>query len=864
MTVDKRQGQGPSQGPSQIQGYEPGHGPRYVCIHGHFYQPPRENPWLDTVEVQDSAHPYHDWNERITAECYEPNASARILDDHGRIARIVSNYARTSFNFGPTLLSWLQQQAPRVYEAIVRADAESQRRFSGHGSAMAQAYNHMILPLANRRDQRTQVLWGLRDFALRFGRLPEGMWLPETAVDTATLEALAEQGIRFTVLAPHQARAVRPRSRGDGRWLDVSGGRIDPRMPYETVLPSGRRIALFFYDGPISRAVAFERLLHRGEALADRLLGAFQSSTDGIPPGVPQLVHIATDGETYGHHHPFGEMALAYALTYLEQRGDVRLTNYGEILARHPPEYEVQIAEQTAWSCAHGVERWRSDCGCNSGGKPGWHQRWRGPLREALDHLRDQLAPLYEQRAAALLRDPWSARDAYIDVILDRSDESRARYLADHARRPLGRDDQVTVWQLLELQRHTQLMYTSCAWFFDDIGGPEATQNLQYAARVLQLGRKALGVDLTPRFLAMLQQAPSNQPEIGDGERLFERTVQPSLVNLETVAAHYALTSLFRRYEPDETLHCYAIQRRDYTARQAGRVKLCVGRATVTCGITQEAAEVSFAALHLGDHNLTGGVRSSPSDGVSAVAQDSAFGALQQELLPPFSRADLPEVLRALDRNLGPGLYSLRSLFRDEQRRVLDQVLATTLAEVEADYRQIYERHAPLMRFLMDLDAPQPMALRAAAEQAVNTRLRAALSQPLPELAEVVEALDEAQRTGVRLDEQALSFVMTAALARLGAALLVRPYDLALLGRLDAAVRLSALPPFHVNLWRTQNTFYELLQTVHPEAQALAAERPSAASAVAQDARALPTAAQARLWLVRFQQLGERLKVRVG
>ena len=837
-------------------------GPRYVCIHGHFYQPPRENPWLDAVEVQDSAAPYHDWNERVTAECYEPNAFARILDGEGRIARIVSNYTRISFNFGPTLLSWLQGAAPRVHEAIVRADADSQRRFAGHGSAMAQAYNHMIMPLASRRDQRTQVIWGVRDFTLRFGRPPEGMWLPETAVDVPTLEALAEQGIRFTVLAPHQAAAVRPRQNGqtDAPWQDVRGGRIDPRLPYEAVLPSGRRIALFFYDGPIARAVAFERLLNRGEDLAGRLLGAVRPNPPELLPDAPQLVHIATDGETYGHHHAFGEMALAYALSYLEQRADVRLTNYGEFLALHPPQHEVQIAENTAWSCAHGVERWRADCGCNSGGQPGWHQRWRGPLRQALDELRDRAAPLFEEHAAKLLRDPWAARDAYIDVINDRSDESRERFLAAHAHRALAASEQVTVWKLMELQRHALLMYTSCAWFFDDISGPEATQNLHYAARVLQLGREVLGVDLEPQFLEQLAQAPSNQRDVGDGRHLFERDVRPSLVDLDTVAAHYALTSLFRRYEPEELLHCYRIRRSEYLARQAGRVRLCLGRATVACAVTQESAEVSFGALHLGDHNLSGGVRSSPSVTASAKQQDGVYQTLVHELLPPFARADLPEVLRALDRNLGPSLYSLRSLFRDEQRRVLGQVLAATLADVEAEYRQIYEVHAPLMRFLLDLNAPQPLALRAAAEQAVNTRLRAALARPEPDLGEVVETLDEAQRTGVRLDEQALNFALTEALARLGTALSQRPYDLGLLGRLDAAARLASLPPFRVNLWRTQNTFYELLQRVYPEAEALASGRLTAplSSWPGQ------APAQARTWLTRFQQLGEHLKVRVG
>jgi alpha-amylase/alpha-mannosidase (GH57 family) len=383
---------------------------RYICIHGHFYQPPRENPWLEAIEFQDSAYPYHDWNERITAECYATNAVSRILDGDDQIADLVNNYSKISFNFGPTLLSWLEENAADVYQAILEADRESQKNFLGHGSALAQAYNHMILPLANRRDRFTQIHWGIRDFEHRFGRKPEGMWLPETAVDLETLDILAELGICFTVLAPYQASRVR--RIGARNWRDISGGRIDPTMAYEQRLPSGRKIALFFYDGPISRAVAFERLLTRGEHFAQRLVGAFSEKRTW-----PQLLHIATDGESYGHHHRFGDMALAYALHYIESNDLAHLTNYGEYLEKCPPTHQVEIFEKTSWSCAHGVDRWWSDCGCNSGGRPGWNQAWRTPLRNSLDWLRDNLAPVYEEKARQFLKAPWEARDAYIGVI---------------------------------------------------------------------------------------------------------------------------------------------------------------------------------------------------------------------------------------------------------------------------------------------------------------------------------------------------------------------------------------------------------------------------------------------------------------
>ncbi|HEY6988758.1 MAG TPA: glycoside hydrolase, partial [Bryobacteraceae bacterium] len=298
---------------------------KYLCIHCHFYQPPRENPWLEQIELQDSAYPYHDWNERITAECYGPNLAARILDDQQRITRIVNNYSRISFNFGPTLLSWAAEHARDVYRGIIEADQRSQKLFAGHGSAMAQAYNHMIMPLANRRDKETQIRWGMEDFASRFGRVPEGMWLPETAVDVETLELIAEAGLLFTILAPHQAKAIRPLTGGD--WQDVTGSKIDPSRAYLFRTPGGKPLNLFFYDGPISQAVAFEKLLENGGKFAARLLGGLADHN-----AEAQLAHIATDGETYGHHHRHGEMALAYALDQIETKKQARITNYGEFL----------------------------------------------------------------------------------------------------------------------------------------------------------------------------------------------------------------------------------------------------------------------------------------------------------------------------------------------------------------------------------------------------------------------------------------------------------------------------------------------------------------------------------------------------
>jgi alpha-amylase/alpha-mannosidase (GH57 family) len=461
-----------------------------VCIHGHFYQPPREDPWTGAIAPQPSAAPFHDWNARVAAECYGPNAAARILDEAGKLVAERNNFERISFDFGPTLLSWMQANAPDIYGAVLAADRVA------HG-ALAQAYSHMILPLANARDRQTQVHWGSQDFRSRFGREPEGMWLPETAVDMAALDALAAAGIRFTILAPRQARRVR--AFGGHRWQDVTGAKIDTRHVYEVRLPSERRIAVFFYDAGLAQAVAFEGLLRDGHRLAERLANGFDESGDEI-----QLVSVATDGESYGHHHKFGEMALASALRFLEARGDIHITNYRAFLATHPPAHEVEIIENSSWSCEHGIERWRSDCGCNSGGAPNANQGWRAPMRDSLNWLRDQIAPAYAEAAERLVRDAWAARNDYIDVLLDGSPASLAAFLNRHQLHPLDVADADRVWRLLELQRFAMLMFTSCGWFFDEITGIEATQNLAYAQRAMELAQETLGLSVSAEFARRL------------------------------------------------------------------------------------------------------------------------------------------------------------------------------------------------------------------------------------------------------------------------------------------------------------------------------------------------------------------------
>jgi alpha-amylase/alpha-mannosidase (GH57 family) len=806
---------------------------RYICIHGHFYQPPRENAWLEFVELQDSAYPFHDWNQRVTAECYGPNGMSRILDPDGDIERITNNYARISFNFGPTLLAWLAENEHDVYNAILNADRESQTRFSGHGSALAQSYNHSILPLSNCRDKYTQVLWGIRDFEFRFGRRPEGMWLPETAVDLETLDILAELGIQFTILSPYQARAVR-RLRGRV-WRDVNGGQIDPSEPYKVRLPSGRQIAVFFYDGPVSRAIAFERLLERGENLADRLLSAF---SDDRP--WPQLVHIATDGETYGHHHKKGEMALAYALQHIEKNQLAQLTNYGEYLERRPPFMEAEIWERSAWSCSHGVERWNSNCGCNSGGYPGWNQEWRKPLREALDWLRDAITPRFEQKGAGLLRDAWSARNDYIRVILSRTADRREEFFRQHAARTLNDAEKTDVLKLMEMQRHAMLMYTSCGWFFDELSGIETTQVIHYAGRTLQLFDEVFGESLEAEFLSRLERARSNIPEHQNGRVIYEKFVKPSMVDRKKVAAHYALSSLFKPYTETDRVYCYTVEQEDVQARETGRARLIVGAASVTSEITLETDTFSFAGVYIGDNSMTAGV--------APYRDDESYGRLKEDIVEPFTRADFPGIVRIFDQYFGDHTYSLRSIFHDDQRKIVDVILRSTLTEAEAVYRQLYETHAPMMRFLADLRIPPPRFLQAAGEFALNSALREAFENlDSFDPVRLRAILDEAQNMNVRLDSATLAFTLTGTIQRLSQRLLEDHENVGVIQRMEQAASLAQELPFEVNVWKAQNNYYELLQRVFPEFSERATQDDPAA----------------REWLSHFVALGRNLHVRV-
>jgi len=774
---------------------------RAIVIHGHFYQPPRENPWLESVEVQDSAAPHHDWNERVTTECYAPNTAARRVDEQNRVLDIGNNFEKISFNIGPTLFAWLERHRPDVYTKILEADRASVAA-RGHGNACAQVFNHMIMPLATRRDKVTQVRWGIDDFRARFGREPEGLWLPETAVDNESLEVVAEAGVKFTILAPHQALRVRPLD--TEAWENVAG--IDPSRPYLWRGPRGLTLAIFFYDGPISRAIAFDRLLERAENLVAWLNAAFSDERTW-----PQLVHCATDGETYGHHSRFGEMALAAAVQQIEAEETATLTNYGAFLAANPPTHEVEIRERTSWSCAHGIERWRSDCGCRTRGD--WHQRWRAPLREALDWLRDQIDPFFEARASAHFKDPWAARDAYAAVLLDRNPERLDAFFTAHAHGVLDPAARVEARRLLELERNRLLMYTSCGWFFDEISAIEPAQILRYAAMALQYLNDLGGGRLEDEFVRRLGAAPSNVPEMRDGAEVYRRLIRPTAVNLSRVVTHYAITGLLEAYPADARIYAYRVERLDEARETADGTTLVVAHVRVSSEMTGETREMVYALLYFGGHDFSCGVRT--------WDDQATYDALKTDLLARCARQSVADLVRGLDEYFPGGLSSLSHLFLDERRRVLANVIRATLDRHEETYRKIWEENRKLVHYLREADAPIPEALAIIARHVLEEQITAEL-QPLPELGaipdRVVGIVDEARALGLTLDLVPQRFVMLRAVGQALDAIAQSPSRESI-ARATALIEGARRLGIRYGHWATQNRFFQIWSE-RPDARA--------------------------------------------
>ncbi len=720
----------------------------YLTIHGHFYQPPRENPWLESIEMQSSASPFHDWNERIAYECYIPNTVSRIVDGKNHILDIVNNYSLMSFNFGPTLLSWMELYTPESYEKIIQADRASLEEYSGHGSALAQIYNHMIMPLSNERDKYTQVIWGIKDFQYRFGREPEGIWLSETAADDETLKTLVDCGLKFTILSPYQAAKVRLIGKDENSWTDVSWGNIDPAQAYRYFLKDGtdRHIDLFFYDGSISRAVAFENLLRDGDRFVARL-------KDGVFPArnYDQLINIATDGESYGHHTQFGDMALAYVLKQKAEEYGFKLTNYGEYLELNPPKWEVDIKHPSSWSCFHGVGRWEDDCGCSTGAQPGWNQKWRRPLRDALDWLRDELAVSFEKHAGKYLKEPWKSRNRYIDVILDRNEMTVRNFCEHEAVKKLTHHEMVNVIKLLEMQRHAMLMYTSCGWFFADISGIETVQIMKYAARAMQIAEEFTEINLENKFLEILSEAKSNIPIYGTGKDIYLKFVKPSIVGIKQVVSHWAISSLFEEYSEETAIYCYNIKSLDYRRAKKGNTSLVIGHIEVTSEITFDHHDMIFALLHFGGEDFHTVIR--------GFAGEKEYNDVKEDMIAKYQSLPLTEVIRSLDDHFGRDYCTLKDLFLEEKQKIITVLIKDQLEKFASTYKNLYDESKGPMMELHELELKVPSEFKIAAEYTLTESFNNIILNiddiANPDLLqEAFDINNEAKALGIELDKK--------------------------------------------------------------------------------------------------------------
>ncbi|MDP3921077.1 MAG: DUF3536 domain-containing protein [Candidatus Omnitrophota bacterium] len=698
--------------------------PVYVCLHGHFYQPPRENAWVEIIERQESAKPFHDWNERIYSECYVANSRARIFNDAGKIVDIVNNFEKMSFNIGPTLMSWLEDKHPKTYQRVVEADRVSADAHHGHGNAIAQVYNHMIMPLANGRDRVTQVRWGIADFRHRFGRAPEGIWLPETACNDETLEVLVDEGLKFTILSPHQAKAVSLDGKDEIEWHDVSTGGIDPRQAYRYKLKNdpNRSISLFFYDGPISHAVGFENILSDAKQFMDRIEGAVAKNATST-----QFIHVATDGETYGHHKAFGEQALAYFLSVEAPERGYHVSNYGAFLARHPPKNTVKLkegedGEGTAWSCAHGVKRWKDDCGCATGARAGWNQKWRKPLRDSLNSLRDRLAKLYESGGSEYLGDVWKARDEYIEVILDRSEATIESFLGRHQKKKLNPDERSVCLKLLEMQRHSMLMYTSCGWFFSDISGIETIQILQYAARAMQLAHEVSGIDYEADFLAFLEKAESNLRLWGSGRDVYESLVRPSVASLEHIVSYYAIGSLFKDYYPSEDSldnRCAYLNVSNIRRETLGEMTVQLGRARIHSRVTLEEKSLIFFVIQMGLHDFRCYVKSDTGG--------ECFEAIEKDIFTGIDHAAALELLEKVDAQFGENHFRLKDLLLEDRMKIISLVTREQMEKVSQFYETIYDENRRMNMMYRSIRLPIPPEFRYVAEHVLGKRFMGAV-----------------------------------------------------------------------------------------------------------------------------------------
>ncbi|PMP90186.1 MAG: hypothetical protein C0171_05685 [Caldisphaera sp.] len=667
---------------------------KYISIFGHFYQPPRYNPWTLNIDLDISAKPFHDWNDKVTFESYQANAYARLKDNEDFIENIINNYEKISFSFGPLLLSWIKENKRFLYNAIIEADKKSAEKFSGHGNAIAQPYAHIIMPLANKKDREVDIYWGIKYFEKNFERYPEGFWLPEAAVDNLTLEILSDYGIKFVLLSPHQAKSIKL----NDEWINVNENNLNTRIPYKAILPSGKSIGIIFYNRFLSGQVAFGELLKSGEFLARKLLESFENKN------YPQLVSIATDGETYGHHKPKGETELAKALTTLETSGAI-VTNLSYFYSNNPPTTEVQINENTSWSCPHGIERWRSNCGCASDIRPGWNQEWRTPLRKAIDYLRDNVESTLNKLGPIYSNDINSAILNYERVIFDNNPENVSDFINEFSIKDFKESNIINLLKLMELERNSILMQSSDGWFFEDIYRPEPIENLRFAKRVLQLLQELENKDLEEDFLNILKDAKSNDNRIGNGKDIYNREVLSSVMNAEKIGSSYAMRLLFENIAKENDYYSYRIILGPYKLFELGRARVLIGISTIISKITWRSTPVLFISLYYGWYNIYAGTK--------ILVDQSMYMELEKKVDELIGKGMLPDIIDLIHKEFYPNYYNLNNLMKDDQKFIVNNILESAIIELSRHYDNLYNSYLPIMEYVraLELDYPKVFEL---------------------------------------------------------------------------------------------------------------------------------------------------------
>jgi alpha-amylase/alpha-mannosidase (GH57 family) len=733
---------------------------RYICVHAHFYQPPRENPWLYEIEEEKSAEPFHNWNERITRECYAANTASRLMSGE-LITGIVNNFEKISFNFGPTLLSWMSKHEPVVYEKILESDRKSIANM-GHGNAIAQVYNHSIMPLNSTRDKETQVIWGIRDFELRFKRKPEGIWFAETAVDSESLAIAARHGIKFTILAPSQAKRVRSLGAGDeGReegWIDLNGD-VDTTRPYLFRAESGEEIAIFFYHGELSHSIAFNGALSDGVQLAEDIVAGFNHEEEEAASGA-RLVHIATDGESYGHHHRFGEMGLSSLIGVIDEKDGVEMTNYGRFLEQNRPGMEVEIVEDSSWSCPHGVERWRADCGCSVGGGKEWTQEWRAPLWDGMNLLKTELDEIFESEGKRFFKSPWEARNGYIDILVDRTDETIDAYLEKHSALPMGEDDKVSALKLLEMQSDAMKMFTSCGWFFSDIAGLEGKQVLKYAARAIDIAGSFTAVavgaskkgatDIEKVFLDELEKGESNMRGVGSGADLYRKTIKPLAHDPDRVAVQTVMLNSLKLAKGGGSVYCFDIVINEMHSEEGASMSLSVGWLVRSDCRTREKIDLQFCLLNLSEHEII--------CFVEPYTDEGRYTEIKEDLLDTFRGGDGEEVLSGIKKHFLGDPYTIGSLFGRETYAVRSKLTQGIREQVGKSFIEFFEQHREFMEYFISINVPVPDEMKVAAKYVFEQRLDLLFTDSLNrhDHKELDEIFKNAERWDIRLGHKVL------------------------------------------------------------------------------------------------------------